>query len=239
MPNPPLRRIRISLLTSLLLTTIIALAIAIALLWREVGPLRHQVQQLQADLGRLQVTDADRPHVAGLPTDRPLSWKWRVYLPPLPRGRYHFNFFEGLRETFTEQNMLELLDGLRHNSPNYEFNSVVDVPLTGELTIEADLINREGHWFLQAPPFGEKQITLPDVWTEYGMPAAGDLINVVDKAGELAGIKPNQQMVFGRGDTVPLLLLQGTPTVLPTSRTKTPPTPVSSTLMLWIDYTPN
>jgi len=47
----PARRFRISILTALLLTTILGMSIVIAVLWREVAPLRAQVQELREETG--------------------------------------------------------------------------------------------------------------------------------------------------------------------------------------------
>jgi hypothetical protein len=230
---------RFSLLALFLLTTILALTVIVLLLWREVVPLRAQVTRLEADLGHLHVTDEERPHVIAVRTDEPLTWRWRVYLPPLLHGKYHFNFFEGSHVSFTSENLTALLDQLRRGSPNHEFFSNSAVALSGELTIEAKLVDRDGHWFLQVPPFGEKRITIPDMWKELGLPDGWAAGEVVDNASEFAGLNTEREMVFGRGDAVSLLILQGPPVPFFDSRpAKGPLEPPLSTLMLWIDNTP-
>jgi hypothetical protein len=230
---------RFSLLTLTLLTAIVALAMTVRSLWREVGPLREQVRHLEVELGHLDVTDAERPHVIAVRTDDPLTWRWRVYLPPLPHGKYHFNFFEGGYQSFTVKNMTALLDRLRRGSPNFEFLGSSAIPLSGELTIEAKLVDRDGHWFLQVPPFGEKRIGASEYWKELGVPDRWAASEVVDKASELAGVNTDREMVFGRGDVVPLLILQGPPLpLLDSGQVQGPIEPPLWTFMLWIDYTP-
>ena len=244
-PTRTRRLSRFSPVTLFLLATILALAITVLLLWREVGLLRAQVSRFETDLGRLHVTDAERPHVIAVRTDEPLTWRWRVYLPPLLHGKYHFNFYEGGHESFTAENLNQLLNRLRQGSPNYEFRGSSAIPQSGELTIEAKLVNRDGHWFLEAQPLGETRLAFPDAWKEMlkdlGLPDQEfDEGAWTDKAEEFAGVNTKRQMIFGRGDVVPLLLLQGPPA--PFAGSKSPKTgpagQMSAMLMLWIDNTP-
>ena len=236
---------RFSLLTLFLVTAIFAMTIALVLLWREVEPLRTRVHSLEVELGHLHVTDADRPSVISVRTDEPLTWKWRVFLPPLPHGKYHFNFFHGFYQRFTAENLAELLDRLRRQSPQHEFRNDNSVAVSGELTIEAKLVNREGHWFLVAQPFGETSTGFPEEWQatmkDLGLPARVQDENAwTEKANELAGVNPDRPMIFGRGDCVPLLLLQGPTIPIATSGVTTtgPAKLPAATIMLWIDYTP-
>ena len=53
------RPIRFSLFTAILLTTIVGLTIVVVVLWREVGPLRVEVRQMRAQLGKLTIDDAE------------------------------------------------------------------------------------------------------------------------------------------------------------------------------------
>ncbi|QDU87601.1 hypothetical protein Pla175_09660 [Pirellulimonas nuda] len=76
MPRP-----RFSLLNLLLLTTIVALGLTTGMLWREVGPLRQEVQQLRNETGKLIVEDPTRLAAVQCPQTDELSWKWRVWLP--------------------------------------------------------------------------------------------------------------------------------------------------------------
>jgi hypothetical protein len=76
MPRP-----RISILTALLLMTILGMAIVLARLWHEVGPLRVEVRQLRNETGRLSIEDATKVHAIEVRTGEPLLWKWRVWVP--------------------------------------------------------------------------------------------------------------------------------------------------------------
>jgi hypothetical protein len=77
----PRFRPRISLLTALLLTTIIGMAIVLVQLWREVGPLRGEVQMLRNETGRLSIEDLGSIHAIEVRTNDPMMWKWRVWIP--------------------------------------------------------------------------------------------------------------------------------------------------------------
>ncbi len=74
-------RPRISLLTALILMTIVGMAIVIAQLWREVGPLRTEVSQLREQVGVLKIDDPSRIHAIAVPSDAEGVLKWRIYVP--------------------------------------------------------------------------------------------------------------------------------------------------------------
>src|SRR5690349_20577615 len=75
-------RFRISLLTALLLTTIVGIAVVIAQLWREIGPLRMEVRNLRTQTGQLTFDDPLKIHALAIrEVDADYkSWKWRLYL---------------------------------------------------------------------------------------------------------------------------------------------------------------
>jgi len=76
MPRP-----RISILNALLLMTILGMAIVIGRLWREVVPLRSEVQLLRSETGRLSIDDPTKIHAIEVHTNDPMMWKWRVWVP--------------------------------------------------------------------------------------------------------------------------------------------------------------
>jgi len=76
MPRP-----RISIQTALLLMTILGMAIVIARLWREIGPLRVEVRHLRDETGRLSIENPTQMHAIEVRTGDPLFWKWRVWVP--------------------------------------------------------------------------------------------------------------------------------------------------------------
>ncbi len=72
---------RISILNALLLMTIVAMAIVIVQLWREVVPLRAEVRSLRQQAGVLAIDDPSAVQAVGVPTDVEDIYKWRVYVP--------------------------------------------------------------------------------------------------------------------------------------------------------------
>jgi hypothetical protein len=74
-------RPRISLLSVLLLTTIVALAIVIALFWREVGPLRAEARQLRNEVGKLTIDDPTKVAAIQFHRRDDNLWRWRVWIP--------------------------------------------------------------------------------------------------------------------------------------------------------------
>lgn len=80
-PLPTKRRARFSLLTLVLVTTIVALAIAVGMLYREVAPLRAEVKRLRAEVGELDVRDKSKIHAIQVPSGSKLEWKWRIWIP--------------------------------------------------------------------------------------------------------------------------------------------------------------
>lgn len=72
---------RFSLLTLLLVTAIIALSVTVAMLYRELIPLREEVARLRNELGELNVEDPTKLHAIRVETDNELEWKWRIWIP--------------------------------------------------------------------------------------------------------------------------------------------------------------
>ncbi len=75
------RRVQFSILTILLVTTIIALSISLAMLSHEITPLREEVARLRDEVGELNVQDATLLHAIRVDTENELEWKWRIWLP--------------------------------------------------------------------------------------------------------------------------------------------------------------
>jgi hypothetical protein len=82
-------RPRLSLLSALLLITIIGMAIVIAQLWHEVGPLRKEVRDLRNEVGRLSIDDPTKVHAIEVRTNEQHSWKWRVWVPENEKVSFH------------------------------------------------------------------------------------------------------------------------------------------------------
>ncbi|MEZ6072575.1 MAG: hypothetical protein R3C10_20515 [Pirellulales bacterium] len=77
----PRRRPQFSLLTLMLMTSIVALAITVVMLYREVGPLRRELKQLRDETGQLTIDDATKLHAIRVDTQDELEWKWRIWVP--------------------------------------------------------------------------------------------------------------------------------------------------------------
>lgn len=77
----PRFRPRISILNALLLMTIVAMAIVIVQLWREIGPMRRQLQELRVEVGSLDVDDDSQIHAVSVKEAGSFRWNWRIWLP--------------------------------------------------------------------------------------------------------------------------------------------------------------
>ncbi|WP_197526575.1 hypothetical protein [Botrimarina colliarenosi] len=71
------------------LTALVALSITTAMLWRDVGPLRAEVQRLRREAGVLTVSDPDLVHAIGVETYVTNAWKWRLWVPANRRVALH------------------------------------------------------------------------------------------------------------------------------------------------------
>ena len=74
-------RPRFSLLSTLLLMTIVGLAIVTARLWREIGPLRAEVRQLRDEVGVLSIDDPTKLCAIRVRTPEDYTWKYRIWIP--------------------------------------------------------------------------------------------------------------------------------------------------------------
>ncbi len=84
----PRLRPRISMLNSLLLMTIVAMAIVIVQSWRRTSELRKEAEAVELDnrrlrdeVGELTISDSTKPHAIQVRTNEDHSWKWRVWMP--------------------------------------------------------------------------------------------------------------------------------------------------------------
>jgi len=78
----PLPRPRVSLLTLMLLMTIVTMGAALWKLNSELVPLRVEVRELREEVGRLTIVDQTKVHAIAFPGYQPLTWTYRVFLPP-------------------------------------------------------------------------------------------------------------------------------------------------------------
>jgi len=120
-------RIRFSLLTAILLTTIAAMGVAIWQLSEELQPLRNEVVRLRQEQGRLTITDPNKIYAIRVMTDEPDTWKWRVYLPPNKKYSMHTRLHtvpgraSGTSSDAWLQQLLANRSGSSGNAPSGEF----------------------------------------------------------------------------------------------------------------------
>lgn len=81
-PPVPKKRLRFSLATVLLAMTLLGLTLTVAMLYRELVPLRKEVARLRDEVGELNLGDRSQLHAIRVDTDNELEWKWRVWIPP-------------------------------------------------------------------------------------------------------------------------------------------------------------
>ena len=80
----PTLRPRISILTALLLTTIVAMTITLVQFWREVAPLRSENKRLNEERGTLVIGDPSQLHAIRIPSRFAGEGRqsFRVFVPP-------------------------------------------------------------------------------------------------------------------------------------------------------------
>jgi hypothetical protein len=74
-------------------TAIVALSVTVALLYREVGPLRQEVRKLRDEVGHLSISDPTKLHAIRVDTSEELTWKWRLWIPE--EQGYRLRSYEG------------------------------------------------------------------------------------------------------------------------------------------------
>jgi hypothetical protein len=104
-------RFHICVLTAFSLFSVVGLSVVVVQLWNEVVPLRSEVHLLRKQMGHLTIENPDVPHAIAVKTDEPDTWKWRVYLPPLPLAKYVVSCTPGLHPPVTEKNVDLMLEG--------------------------------------------------------------------------------------------------------------------------------
>ncbi len=127
-------RPRISISTALLLMTIVALTLAVAQAWREVGPLQIRIRALENETGYLAVEDPSKIYALAVHNvaDDSNTWKWRVHLPPDRKYLLHMTAAK-----LDHQNVPNIADS------TFWLES-------GDLVIEAAAVkDQDGNWILR------------------------------------------------------------------------------------------
>ena len=136
----PRFRPRLSLLTALLLTTIVGLAIVVAQLWREVEPLRVQVHSMRTELGMLNIDEPSVAQAIRVGTTEGDHWRWRIYLPP--GGKYElFTYFGTIPPTNSP-------DQAWFKSVKKSGRGMYGACRDGEFLFDVRLVKEDGRWSL-------------------------------------------------------------------------------------------
>jgi hypothetical protein len=188
---------RLSLLTAFLLTTAVAMGIVIAVLWREVGPLRSEVRQMRIERGRLTIDDPTRAYGIQIRQYDKDLWRWRIYLPP--GGQYALHCLEGVLPPRGQTPLRQWLDSL----PQLDNVSMISGSgLDGERTWEASIKERNGLWTAQTTPGrNSTDIKFKDDWFAGTRLVGGDL--QTDSQAAFAPDQPILALVYsetGRHD---------------------------------------
>lgn len=85
------RTFQFSLRSLLLMTLIIALAVASLLMYRRLSDAEGELVTLRNEAGYLKIEDETLFHAIAVPCEEPLTWKWRAYLPKGREYSWHLN----------------------------------------------------------------------------------------------------------------------------------------------------
>jgi hypothetical protein len=191
----PRFRPRISILNALLLTTIVAMAIVIVQLWREVGPLRVELAARRGEMGQLFIADNQKAHGIGVDWDKDGTWRWRLYLPETPfrASRWRTRTYVGKHSPFVSDDIANWLAGPRARG------SIGGARYGREFTLEITLSKDEMGWYLQKGKDGRKE-RIPkeyDVW-----------LNDPKHRFPVSMVPHSEQRVFEHGEPIVLLCVQ-------------------------------
>jgi hypothetical protein len=189
----PRFRPRFSLFAALLLMTIAGIAIVIVLLWQEVGPLRAQVRDLRAELGRLTIDDPKQAAAIQGKTMEGDYWRWRVYLPP--GVTYQMCVYSGMIPPHKYPEEREWFETVKREGSG----NVVPCE-AGEFAVEARLLREAGRWSLRTSQGTTSawRATLID----------GDWLSERGGRGAESSLASDRQAKFRPGERIRLLVMR-------------------------------
>lgn len=208
---PLVRRPRFILRTLVLLFVVSLVGSNFYLRWKYRQELQG-IERLRGELGVLVIDDPSRFYVREMPTFEPLSWRWRIYVPPGERA-LHVGVGR-ISETGTST-----ASGSGHGPGRRTRNGVTSDPMQGEYTLTARIERDQlGQWQLV--------VRYPDGSMRYSiMPrdanwliASDDYYEVASRwktYAEVAG-GGEQMQTFAADDTVILLRLRAPDASQPT-----------------------
>jgi hypothetical protein len=156
-PTPPSaasrrRGPRFSLLSLVLLSTIVALAIGLYRTGQEVVPLRASITRLRKEIGYFPVDDESQVHVRRSSVKIPTAWEWRISLPT--PSVYSLRFFAGEAPDPTLVGRGAWFQFLRAQS-----RPLGEIDDGGEFGYEALLTEYDGRPWLRAGRLAEQGVT--------------------------------------------------------------------------------
>ncbi len=245
----PRLRPRFSLRNLLLLTTSVAVALALRQTRQRIGPMRAEIAQLRTELGYLTIEHPAKIHALQVQTGDPLTWSWRVYLPPGRTYRIRcasgflpdqqgptFNAWRALTQPMREAGAAtDAIPTLRE----FWFGKVCELGqpvnigpagLNGEITLEAQLVQEADEWRLQLQPGGTAPIHQPNGdWLSDGR----------SRGGGSSDVPFSEQTAYSAGERIVLLHVRR-PVIKerPGSWSATSPTGDADSIVLWLESEP-
>jgi hypothetical protein len=192
-------RVRLSPLKLLSAATIVTLTIVLAFTLFRLQRVEDELEARRIESGQLVITDPLMVHVIGVSTDRPMTWRWRVYLPDPIVGHYNLNCYSGRHVPLGRSEFEQWLIDNPYGTDSTPFDTFAELP-KGEIMIEAQLVKRVDDWYMRISPIGEKHLAIEDNWLATYYPP--QIVN---------GVPVGRQAKFDRGSPIPLLLIQSDP----------------------------
>jgi len=198
-------RPRISLLTALLLTAIVALAIVVAQLWHKVDPLQSEVRRLRAEVGYLSIDDPTKAYGIAVASSEENTWRWRIHLPP--GTKYVLHEWSGhLPNRWPERGGIAAIEKA-HGEKQGTASS--GDSLTGEISVEVRFDYDEGKWLSRTivRRRNDEAAQVSTIKSQVYQPS-GDWLS--DRRGRtmFSSLKDRQQKEFAPNDSILLLHLQ-------------------------------
>jgi len=143
--NLPRLRFRFSIRSILIAMVLLGLTIVVAQLWREVGPLRDEVQRLRVETGRLTVKNPNNVYGFPIATHDQDARRWRLYLPP-GKSFTVYAYSGTLPSASTSGRDKKWLDSIRATATG---GSLFSMGMGGEFILDSQIVNVDGQWKLK------------------------------------------------------------------------------------------
>ncbi|TWT96995.1 hypothetical protein Pla108_27720 [Botrimarina colliarenosi] len=204
---------KFSLKTLLVLTTIVALVVTLAVTQRELADKSSQLESYRNEMRYLSISDANKINAISIPGFGRKSWRWRIHLPKDRQFR--------LRLAFDDIPM----NGLPENVPDKMF---CDLP-PGESLLSVSLVKENGEWGvgLYSETEGRQNF-------DFVAEASGKNTAWLDKRGGVSKKVAGSSSTLARPAKAPYILLSYRDALSPKpGETQTNPEPTDGVLV-WI-----